>query len=408
MKRLSTSFILIMFLFSAILHAETKILSGALSGKIEGTINVSDNLTKELNGKISGEWSAKIYDDGSLSGEANGSFGSLGDNDSYGLSGTFNVKYDPKSKKLIGTWNLPGLNDNNTIEFSVNEFTGKFEGPVEGKIPTKDGGLEFNGKIILDFTSLPLEMSGSVDTGLNIKVGWRVLNFQAGTCQEGYVTDKNGIVKGKWNVNIDPDQNITGNANGVFQGIAKLSLNITSSCISNGLSQLISMGSLLNISIPPLTLNFPYYGTWMGTLQGNMEQGLYFGGSWTESYDEIFYNSMGTGFENIDIGKYKPLDSSKKFGGSVKINIDVSNASPTIIPITGTIEGGGSANVHLKDLARQQGICTKYSSVLSLAPKEMLPECVKNGDICDCLPDYVTVEWWLEETSLKGNLGFNK
>ncbi len=398
--------IIVLFLLHSPLFSAAKLLNGVLKGKVQGSISISDNLTIQLFGKLSGTWEAKLNDDGSISGNASGSFGAIDANGTYGFSGTFNVRYDPKTQKLVGTWTVPGLGEENSIEFSVDEFTGKFKGPISGKVPTSSGGADFKGFIYLDFSGFQTELTGSVDASLRVKVHWKLLNTDS-ACTEGYVADPNGIVKGKWHVNIASDQSLTGEASGVFSGIALLNLDVSNPCISRELSTLASLAGTMgmSISIPPVSLKFPYYGTWMGTLQGDIANGFYFGGSWTESYDEQFYQSMGAGFEDIDISEYEPENPTGKFGGSVRIDIDVSNATETVIPINGLVEGGGTANVNLKKLAQQQGICTEYSALIQKIPSTFLPGCLASGNICDCLPDYVTVQWKLKSIDLEGSLG---
>jgi len=406
-------FVIIILFSASLLNAAEKLYSGALSGAIDGQMIIGDNTTKELTGKISGSWNATMEDDGSITGSASGTFGSINGNN--GISGKFEVNYDPKTMMLTGTWTLPGLTTSNTIQFSIDEFTGKFKGPISGTIPTESGGIPFTGNLTLNFEGYPTELTGSINTGLNVKVGWNVLNsYNSQSCGNSYVTDENGKVAGKWEVNILPDQSITGSANGIFKGTATLNLSLSDECIAPELSSLVSSAQGF-FTLPPISLSFPYYGTWSGELQGSMQDGLFFGGAWTETYDSANYNSYGEGFENINISNFTPADqSSSKFGGSIVINIDLNNMTDTLIPVNGTIKGGGKTTVNLKELAQEQGICEQYSSLLSQFSADSaiptaiitLPECAQDGNICNCLPETVEVNWWLDNASINGDMTF--
>ncbi len=415
-KILLSLFILMNFI--SYLNAQSTLYSGALTGELKGQITVGET-TKDLNGKVSGEWSASMEDNGSITGSAKGTFGAISGDE--GISGSFQVNYDPVTMTLNGTWTLPGLKTPNTISFSIDKFTGQFKGPISGTIPTKDGGVPFSGTLTLNFQGYPKILTGNVNTGLNVKVGWAVLDSNnTMSCGSNYVTDDQGKVAGKWQVQIFTDQSITGKADGIFKGTAQLNLDLTNECVlPSDLSTLIALAESFFPDLSSVKLTFPYFGTWTGELQGSMESGLFFGGSWTETYDSENYNSYGEGFENINISNYTPADENTgKFGGSIIINIDLNNTTATYIPVNGKIQGGGETSVNLRELSREQGICDKYNALMSQFSKYdntysasaipttqlTIPDCAKTGDVCNCLPTSVKVRWWVEDASIDGKL----
>ena len=418
MKRIIFLTVTFLLVFALNGFSETQVLNGALTGKITGNMTLTDNSTVPMDGNLSGEWNAKIEDNGNVTGHASGTFGIL-DSDNNGFSGTFSVDYDPVTQTLTGYWSLPGLSENNTISFSIDEFTGKFSGPISGTIPTKDGGMKFSGNIYLDFEGFPTELNGKVDAKLGVQVAWQPVSVdgEPASCSMGnnnYVTDDNGKVAGKWNVNISPDQTLSGSADGTFSGTADLTFTLSDTCIVPNLASLISLATTyLGNSMPQsISFKFPYYGTWNGVLLGDMATSLLFGGSWTESYDDDTFNSYGTGLENVDMSLLSnKVTGSDVFGGSLEIDIDVSNASQFSLPITGEIHGGGTVTVNLQEMAKEQGICSQYNALLSQfsgfsLPTSLisLPSCATSGDVCNCLPTDIKVKWWLQSSSLSGSM----
>ena len=415
---------------------------GALKGSIEGEVRISDNMTKTLSGNISGKWQAVTHEDGTISGNATGSFGALDNAADYGFSGRFEVTYDSATNRLTGTWSMPGLAEHNEIAFDIDEVAGKIEGPINGKVHTERGPLDFSGKINLELLGLSQELRGTVNGGLSIRIGWEAMGRDSSSCGEGAVQDDHGILKGNWHATINDDRTISGEANGIFQGTATLSVTPKDTpCIAPELTNLLNMGGL-GIDIPPIIVNFPYYGTWSGTLSGDPVQGFYFGGSWTESYDHEHYNSFGAGFQEMS---FTTDGIQEGLGGNIKIAIEPGESFP--FPISGSVKGGGTVEVNLREMAREQGICTRYKDLFNQLPPitrsnaqqgppysmykdlfdqlptddfmngnnqfdqlplDFMPECVSNGDICDCLPEFITVNWWTEEVNISGEFNHSE
>ncbi len=422
MKKIILLVVGILLLFTLSGFSETQVLSGGLTGSIKGYMNS----TTPMEGSLTGDWNAKVEDNGNVTGHAKGKFGLFDSQNKKGFSGSFSVDYNPVTQTLTGYWLLPGSSSNNTISFSVDQFTGKFSGPIKGVIPTENGGMPFEGTITLDFQGFPTDLNGKVDAKLGVQVAWEPISVDGKivSCAMGnnnYVTDDNGKVAGKWDVNIAPDQTLSGSAEGIFSGTADLTFSLNDTCIVPELATFMSLATTYGGSSVPTSVSFkfPYYGTWLGTLQGSMATSLFFGGSWTESYDSTTYNSYGVGFENVDISLLSnKVTGGDVFGGSLKINIDVSNATEFSIPITGEIHGGGTVFVNLQKFAKEQGVCEQFNSLLSqfsgfslpttIPTSISLPECAKNGDVCNCLPTEIKVKWWVQNTSLSGNMSVNK
>ncbi len=276
---------------------------GTIDGSFTGTIKMKDGSLKQISGSVTGSWDADMDNAGNIAASAQGSFGA------DGISGDFQVSYDSATGQLIGSWgDASGDILSNPIVFTMKQGTGaiSFSAPINGVVPTADGGLPFDGEININLLGLPNgNVEGPVDGTFSTNISYKVTGsmdiggFDVPVNISGNVPTS-GNVSGTWQVS-SANGNLTGKASGKFSGMIATSVNTL---------------------VGPYPVKIPYSGTW-NVILGTSGNDITFQGSWFEP------NVQAIG----DVGG--------SFGGGFGIKVDTSSGTwPIPVTFTAPVSGG--------------------------------------------------------------------
>lgn len=291
------------------LAPDTSALHGSLGGVFNGTVQMPDGTTRPVSGNVSGSWNSDMDDAGNVAAAAHGIFGA------DGIRGAFDLSYDSASGRLTGSWG--DVEDeilSRPLTFVMMPGDGiRFRAPVQGLMPTSDGGLPFTGQVELELLGVPdTEVRGSVAGAFTADISYHASGSVTipvlGQNQEVPVdltgtVPTAGQVTGIWSASFAGGV-ATGAAAGDFSG---------------------SIDTSVSTPLGPYPISIPYGGTWQGTL-GFSGQTISFDGNWLEPN----IRAMG--------------NADASFGGAFGIRLD-SSAVAWPLPVTFSVPTSGGTYV---------------------------------------------------------------
>ena len=237
------------------LAQDTSGFQGAISGNFTATVTMSDGTSKQVDGTVSGSWNASADAAGNIAATVQGTFGA------DGVSGAFNATYDSSTGQLTGSWGDIKGDFYQPITFKMDQGQGlSFSAPIEGMIPTSDGGLPFEGQVQVKLLGIPdASLEGTVDGTYSTDIEYEISGSTSYSILGRDIQipvnlsdtiSTSGNVEGTWQVS-SASETFTGTASGRFSGVINTSVSTP-------------MG--------PYLINIPYSGTWQGTLENRVSQ----------------------------------------------------------------------------------------------------------------------------------------
>jgi len=279
-------------------------LTGRLAGDFLGSIDYEEPVLID-DGVINGEW---VFDTASGEATVGGRFSSAG------LSGDFQGYYDWDSQDIIGSWAAADDTESHPFTLALTQTDPMtFSGIIAGTTAGPEGPVPFSiqATVIVreEWTSLTGDMSGTwtgVATGTWSAEVQTFLGIQ--TYTGDFTVPADGEWSGNWEASLSNYGEILGNFEGIFDGIAAVSV-------------LTPLG--------PVNLELP--------VRGVHEGGISLSGG-TVALNGVWHELLET---HGTSGSVTPDSINAGFGGGIELEIQ-STAGGFPFSVDGTAEGGGS------------------------------------------------------------------